>query len=112
MKPRSVLLIHSFATTALVACLALSAVLAWSALTGSQEKGAGAAQGNLGFYLVLRLITPAVVALVAFALLIEWWAERRTPRSHSWSRTNRALGVGCALAIAWNWFYLLVEWRA
>ena len=65
------LILRVIAATTLVACLALGAHLAWHARAESGEQGAGAAQGDLGFYFVLVVATPVAAALVAVAKALE-----------------------------------------
>ena len=106
------LILRVIAATTLVACLALGAHLAWHARAESGEQGAGAAQGDLGFYFVLVVATPVAAALVAVAMALDSYARRRSSPSTAQSPFINALCLGCALLFAWNWFYLLVIWRA
>jgi hypothetical protein len=87
-----------------VSCLFLAVV----AFRSSREVGAGAAQGDLGFFMMLIPFTAIVLVAVALSLLRKRWLPQR-------SKVSRLLDVLCGfalLALAWNWFFLLEVWRA
>jgi len=93
-----------------VLCLGFAAFLAAVAYSGSKATGAGAAQGDLGFFLVLRMITPAFAILVAVTILLEQAGRRSVGprlRPATW-----ALSLAAVLVMAWNWLFLFYFWKA
>jgi hypothetical protein len=87
-------------------CLILCAYLAVGELKASHEVGAGAAQGDLGIFMVLTVITPTIL----FALLVSVLLRRVTLEK------IRGLFVSICilalLALAWNWLFLYFVLRA
>lgn len=90
--------------------VAFSAVLASHAYGSSKEVGAGAAQGELGFFMVLMVASPVVLLLTGAS----WWLGRRGAEAerNSTMRLANLLGTASMLGLCWNWVYLLAVWRA
>lgn len=90
--------------------VAFSGMLAVHAFRSSQEVGAGAAQGDLGFFMVLMVVSPVVLLLTAAS----WWLGRRGAegKSNSTTRWANLLGAASVLGLFWNWVYLFAVWRA
>lgn len=86
--------------------------MAMEAYLGSQEVGAGAAQGDLGFFMLLTIVSPIIVLSTAFL----WWlagrAAKATKVTEKQSALVRSLTVTNVLALGWNWFYLYAFWKA
>lgn len=93
----------------LCALVAFSAFLASHAYQASRETGAGAAQGDLGFFMVLMVVTPGVLLLTGAS----WWLGRRRGEGARTTTLGWAnlLAAGSVLALCWNWVYLFVFWR-
>ena len=94
----------------LCALIALAAWLASHAYHASREVGAGAAQGDLGFFMVLMVVSPVVVLLTCAS----WWLGRRSGErdSNTTLRWANLLAAGSVLGLCWNWIYLFAFWRA
>ena len=90
--------------------VAFSAALASHAYRSSQEVGAGAAQGDLGFFMILMVVSPVVLLLTGAS----WWLGRRGAEGERNSTTRWAnlLGAASLLGLCWNWVYLFAVWRA
>jgi hypothetical protein len=92
--------------------LAFCLYLAFEAYEGSKEVGASAAQGDLGFYMVLQVITPLVLLVVGLL----WWIARLSGRRLVSVERPSSLAAWLALAIVlvtgWNWFFLFALWKA
>jgi hypothetical protein len=84
--------------------------MAFVAYRGSREVGAGAAQGDLGFFMVLLVVSPVVLLLTAFS----WWlVSRQAVRTvRVGSTLANWLGATSLLALGWNWLYLFLFWKA
>lgn len=94
----------------LCALVAFCAFLANDAYQASREVGAGAAQGDLGFFMVLMVVSPVVLVLTAAS----WWLGRRSTEGerNTTSGWVNLLAAGSLLGLCWNWFYLFAFWRA
>ena len=77
MRTATLRLASLLATLLSVVCTALAVFLAAHAYRSSKAVGAGAAQGDLGFYLVLRLATPALAIALVLAMLLDQVAKRK-----------------------------------
>ena len=96
------------------ACLVLAfcIYLAVGAYLGSKEVGAGAAQGDLGFFLLLLVVTPVIVSLASLLWWVERLVTRQSPPGPARFSIVGYLSLASVAVIAWNWFFLLVLWRA
>jgi hypothetical protein len=106
LPARAPSVIGLLATLAAALCLSLAVLLAVVAYRGSKETGGGAAQGDLGFFMILM---PATVGIVGVTLLSSWTERRFAERRNSpalW------LYVASWCAVAWDWFFLWFVWRA
>ena len=94
----------------LCALVAFSAFLASHAYQASQEVGAGAAQGDLGFFMVLSVVSPVVLLLTVAA----WWLARRRGDGveNAPSRWANVLAASNVLVLCWNWVFLFAFWIA
>ncbi|WP_156434786.1 hypothetical protein [Bradyrhizobium lablabi] len=85
-------------------CLLFCVVLAFVAFEGARERHA---QGDLGFYMILNMVTPGILnALVIAASLRFLLPDQRHLRTF--------LAI-CALSVAallWDWLFLFRFWRA
>ena len=73
--------------------------------------GAGTAQGDLGFYMMLQVTSPVILVLTAFAWLLERFAARRLQPSHLLPPVMvNVLSIASILMVGWNWFYLFAVW--
>ena len=92
----------------LCALVAFCAFLANHAYQASRELGAGAAQGDLGFFMVLMVVSPVVLVLTAAS----WWLGRRSAEGERNTTSGWAnlLAAGSLLRLCWNWFYLFAFW--
>jgi hypothetical protein len=92
-------------------CLLLTVYLGIDAIQGSQLTGAGAAQADFGFYLVLRAVSPVLLLglLIAFAAGL---LARRQDSAVVALADPVALTVYAGLiGLAWNWVFLFFFWR-
>ena len=96
---------------AVVICLGFSLFLAFIAYRGSKEIGGGAAQGALGFFMILVPSTVLVIIVTLLSLLVERWFVKRGSAPVSTSAMLVWLSIATGVAMAWNWFFLLVVWR-
>jgi heme/copper-type cytochrome/quinol oxidase subunit 3 len=94
----------------LCALVAFSVFLASHAYQASREVGAGAAQGDLGFFMVLMVVSPVVLLLSGAS----WWLGRRSTEGERNTTSSWAnlLVAGILLGLCWSWFYLFAFWRA
>jgi hypothetical protein len=111
MYPRVSTAMRVLARAAAVICLCVSVVMAMIAYNGSKETGGGAAQGDLGFFMILAPITAVVVGVTLLAV----WIDRSSAR-HAKSSNRSLLSVlwisaAAWCVLAWNWFYLWFIWR-
>jgi hypothetical protein len=103
-------LIAPSALAVCVLCAAFAFTLSVVAYGGAQETGGGAAQGDLGFFLILLAATRVVALLLIGAVLVAWRTGTR-PNSRVHHATYAA-ALAAAVAMAWNWLFLFVFWRA
>lgn len=101
------------ATSAFGLSVVSLAALSWLAREGyvnSKRSGAEAAQGDLGFFL---LLIPASLA-VTVVLGVTWWVCRTVlPGSVARTRLKGllfAISAVNVLALAWNWIFLWFFW--
>jgi hypothetical protein len=85
--------------------------LAFGALENSSLTAAAAAQGDLGFYMVLRVTTPVVLLLIAAAFAAGVFARRTDRLSSALVSPVALLAYISVLGVAWNWVYLYYFWR-
>ena len=99
------------AAGALLTSIIFSCWMAIEGYTASQVTGAAAAQGDLGFFMFLLVVSPVILGLTA----LSWWIDRLAMRAlctvESSSRLVLALCIFSILALAWNWFYLKFLWN-
>ncbi|HWW46264.1 MAG TPA: hypothetical protein VNZ94_00295 [Xanthobacteraceae bacterium] len=84
--------------------LALSVVLAVVAINGARDP---AAQGDLGFFMVLVVVTPGTPVTLTLSGLLRLLMRDRT--------YLKLFLVLCALTIAvlcWDWLWLRLVWKA
>ena len=107
MNFRVARILSVIAVTTMLGCIALSAYLAAIELNGSRQVGGGAAQGDLGFFMILRIVTPAMLFAMCFSAFLKALTEESGSR-----RFFLFLYSLASLGLAWNWFFLLKIWRA
>ena len=111
MNARVADLVRVVIALGLLGCLYGNLMLAWTGFEASTATGAGAAQGDLGRYMLLKLVTPWALAFFICALALELALFRAVPIQ------NRLVGPIALLAyfgivgLGWNWFYLHYLWR-
>lgn len=109
-KARAWKMVSVCAAGMLVLAVTFSSLMAMHAYRTSHETGAGAAQGNLGFFMILLTASPAILGVTALA----WWIDRAALRARLAIRSSSPLVVALCvlsiLALGWNWFYLEVLW--
>jgi len=92
-------------------CALFTICMAYSAYESSNQTGAGAAQGNLGFYIVLGLVTPIVLGRTAVAFATGLAARREGPIGTALVGPVAIAAYCSVLGVAWNWIYLFTFWR-
>ncbi len=112
MNPRVAHFVRAFICVALGLSAALQLFLARVAYLGSRDTGGGAAQGDLGFYMELSVLT--VPVLLGTAAL--WWIDRyfvltRRAALAPAKLVHYLAAVG-VLTLGWNWLYLFNFWKA
>jgi hypothetical protein len=103
---RPIRVIRLLATSAAALCLGVAVLLAVVAYRGSKETGGGAAQGDLGFFMILMPMTASIVGVTLLSL----WGERRFAARRKSPALWLSVATWCALA--WDWFFLWFVWRA
>ena len=83
------------------------AIYAWQS---SNETGAGAAQGDLGFYLSLKSITPILVLIVSIPYLWGLYTYRNTNKNGLLT-TVSYLTYANIFVVTWCWVYVFYFWR-
>jgi uncharacterized membrane protein len=102
----------AIARTILSASLGASVLLAVAAYFGSHEAGGGAAQGDLGFFMILLRLTPVILLSAAVGWALECFALKRSPNRRDRFQADAWLAIAILLVVAWDWLYLFVFWRA
>jgi hypothetical protein len=97
---------------AVAICLCIALLLAVVAYRGSKETGGGAAQGDLGFLLVLVPVTSAVVAVTSVAIWIDRLIAKRARSSNRGLRSVIRVSAATWAVLTWDWFFLWFIWRA
>ena len=90
--------------------LLFSAYMAVHAWNASNETGAGAAQGDLGFYLALRVITPIILTITGVPFLWGLYIKSINIKSALLSRTSLLFYLNTAIVI-WCWLYVFYLWK-
>jgi heme/copper-type cytochrome/quinol oxidase subunit 2 len=111
MSTRAKVIVRGIAVAVLALCVLFEGYLAYGALQGSRETGAGAAQGDLGFYMVLRVVTPIVLLVTAIAFIAGVSARRGAEFGTALIEPAALLAYVSALGIGWNWIFLFYFWR-
>ena len=109
MNPKYIKVPNLLAAIIVLSGFVFSAFLGIAAFISSRETGAGVAQGDLGFFMVLSAATPVILILVglSFVLMLR--------RQNKGSKNLRLLPALCGLALlalVWDWFFLLAVWKA
>ena len=112
MGTRAAAITRAVAIAVLWLCLAFTLYMAYHAYEGSKQTGAGAAQGDFGFWMVLRVVTPIVLVVVAVATGIGLSFRRSANSSSVWFSAELVLGFLTFIGLAWNWLYLFAFWKA
>lgn len=112
MQLRTAKIVQATSHVLLAASLAFCLYLAFEAYHGSKEVGAGAAQGDLGFYMVLQVITPVVLLIVALMWGLVWFSGRRLVSVGRPSSFATWLALAIVLVTGWNWFFVFALWKA
>jgi hypothetical protein len=81
-------------------CIFFCIYLAVGSFKGSYEIGGGSAQRDLGFFMLLTVVTP----IVLFALLVS--SLLRLVASEQKQKTFLSICILALLALTWNWFFL------
>jgi hypothetical protein len=112
MRSRVFTTVRLITTLAVALCLSVSLLLAVIAYRGSKETGGGGAQGDLGFFMIL---SPATMVIAGVTLLSVWLERRFAKRAEPPVRSSSVLlwlSVASLCSVGWDWFFLLVIWRA
>ena len=86
-----------------------SVYMAWHAWIASNETGAGAAQGDLGFYLSLRMITPILLVITGIPFAWALYSGRNNIKVAMLSSVSILFYVN-TLIILWCWYYVFNLW--
>ena len=86
-----------------------SAYMAIQAWYASNETGAGAAQGDLGFYLALMSITPVLLIITGIPYLWGLVVDNRNMKSALTSRISILFYINTTIII-WCWYFVLYIW--
>jgi hypothetical protein len=73
--------------------------------------GAGAAQADLGFYMILRIATPVLLSTTIAAFLGGLIARRDSGVVRALFAPTALASYASCLAIAWSWVFLFYFWR-
>ncbi|WP_082512575.1 hypothetical protein [Afipia sp. Root123D2] len=87
-------------------CAGLSFLLAIAAFTGSRETGAGAAQGDLGFFMLLVPATVVIFIALILAVLLRLLFSNSKGDKLFW-----VIGASAVFGVIWDWSFLLLFWR-
>lgn len=87
-----------------------SVYLAANAWLASNETGAGAAQGSLGFYMILKLITPALLSITAIPYAWGLYSGRRNLVTAFLSLNSNLFYLNAGV-LAWCWYFDMYVWR-
>jgi hypothetical protein len=112
MHPQASTAIKALPTAAALICLCVVLLLAGLALKGSKETGGGAAQGDLGFFMILVPVTAAVVGVTLVAIWVDRLAARRVNSTSRGRLSVLRLSTAAWIVLAWDWFFLWFVWRA
>jgi hypothetical protein len=103
-----------YMSTASLAVLSLAVVfsiyMAFYAWVASIQTGTGAAQGDLGFYLVLWFITPILLIVTGIPYVLGLYAGRSNIKSALTSWVSRLFYLNTAIII-WCWYYVFNLWH-
>jgi hypothetical protein len=102
----------AIARTILSASLGVSVLLAVAAYVGSHETGGSAAQGDLGFFMVLLRLTPVILLSAGAGWPLDWFALKRLSNRRGRFHAGAWLTIAVLLVVAWDWLYSFVFWRA
>ena len=102
---------HAASIAVLTCCVLFSGYLAYGGYENSQETGAGAAQAEVGFFMILQLVTPILLVLTVVALLTGLYARPASGLAHALRRPVLLLSCLSVALIGWNWFFLFQIWR-
>lgn len=92
-------------------CVVFSLCLAVSGYRSSLETGGGAAQGDLGFYLLLVATTPIVLLITVAGWAIARLALNRISEGRAMTPVVSSLCAASVLGVGWNWIFLFWFWR-
>jgi hypothetical protein len=112
LQLRAAKIVRTISHTLLATSLAFCLYLAFGAYHSSKEVGAGAAQGDLGFYMVLQVITPVVLLIVGLLWGLAWFSGRKLASVGRLSSLAAWLALATVLVTGWNWFFLFALWKA
>jgi hypothetical protein len=112
MQPQNSRTIKVLTTAAASICLCVVLLLAALAYRGSKETGGGAAQGDLGFFVILVPVTAAVVGVTLGAIWIDRLVARRVNSMKRGLLSVLRLSAAAWIVLAWDWFFLWFVWRA
>jgi hypothetical protein len=112
MITRAYKAIRLITTVAVAFCMSLAVWLAVVAYQGSKEVGAGAAQGDFGFFLILCPATAIIVCVTMLSFWVERRCAKRAEPPVSASSLLLWVSVASLCAVGWDWFFLLTIWRA
>lgn len=102
---------HASSLLVLVCCVLFGSSMAYGGFENSQATGAGAAQAEVGFFMVLLPVTPIVLGLTVIALVAGLYARPVKGLSQALRSPVVLLACLSVAVIGWNWFFLFQIWR-
>lgn len=103
-------LAHALSIAVLAGCVLFSYSMAYGGFENSQATGAGAAQAEVGFFMILQLVTPVLLGLTAIALAAGLCARPVNGLSDALRSPVLHLSLLSVAMIGWNWFFLFQVW--
>ena len=101
---------HGLSIAVLACCVLFSGYLAYGGFENSQATGAGAAQAEVGFFMILGLVTPILLVLTAAALVAGLYARPVNGLSSAVRSPVLLLACLSFAVIGWSWLFLCQIW--
>lgn len=101
---------QALSVAVLACCVLFSGYLAYGGFENSQATGAGAAQAEVGFFMILGLVTPILLVLTVVALVVGLYARPVNGLSSALRSPVLLLACLSVAVIGWNWLFLFQIW--